>query len=331
MRRMHVAGASQGTVALDVSSAAPFTGFQLQGTDTAPGAILHGPNGEVVTPTAGLYEDPSHRIPVITSAEERSTYIAIDQSLAGRWTATPADGAGGVAQVLSGASLPTPRMSAQVNGSGYTRTLRYRTAAGSGDRVVFFQSGTQIQRMIGEVRPGSGSIRFPVIDGPRGPRRIVAQVNSGGLTRASLTVARFIAPGPPPIGAVRVSAARRGSRLAISWRAAANADEYTLGVYLSDGRPIFQQLPAHARTFSVTAVGPYTSAVIKVAGTDRIHSRGPVALTRLAAASAPRVSSLTVSPATIDAGALGTGAACPKAPNAPRCRTVSCGCPFPLA
>lgn len=248
---------------------------EIQGTSSAPEVVLTGPGGErAETPTDGMLND--RRFTILQNPAAKSTYVVISKDLPGEWTISLAPGSAPIAKVLEGEVLPQPLVRARLAGTARRRVLRYTVDRVAGQTVRFFERGPQTMSPIGTARGPRGTLRFTVARGPQGPRQVVAAVENGGLTRKTIVVARFRAPAPARPGrprAVRVT--RRGTRLLVTWKSAANVHRYAVGVEVSDGRRLLFFTPARRRSLLVRGVARSVSATVRVAGVSIENWFGP--------------------------------------------------------
>jgi hypothetical protein len=155
--------------------------------------------------------------------------------------------------------------------------------------VTFFENGAGAARRIGAARGRAGTLRFTPAPGPAGPRSIAAFVERGGLPRARLTVAHYVAPAPVrPAAPPYVRLARHGRSLRIAWGAARRATAYRVDVHVGDGRHLRLTTDARTRRLTVRNVGPSYGATVAVAGTLRSGRASPTAHGRVRPRSARR-------------------------------------------
>ena len=163
-------------------------------------------------------------------------------------------------------------------GSGRARTLTWRSAALPHQRVVFWEKGRDVARVIGSTSASRGSLRFTVAGADSRRRSIEAQVFSFGRPRADITIAHYAAP-PPSLpgrpGRVRVTAAGTGG-IRVSWSAASGAEQYRVAVDTGGAR-LIQFAGAKARSIVVHNVVPITSATVTVTAARLDGVTGPPA------------------------------------------------------
>jgi hypothetical protein len=150
--------------------------------------------------------------------------------------------------------IPGASVHARVQGHGYHRVLHYTLRKRPGQTVRFVESAKGVTRSIAATSASHGSIQFTPAIGRPGRRQIIAQVSRDGLLSAEDVVASYVAPGPPRAARPpHLRLARHGSRLSISWGAAANATRgYQVVMIASDGRRQLFERTSHQRSVTVT-------------------------------------------------------------------------------
>ncbi|MCU0313557.1 MAG: hypothetical protein MUC84_05775, partial [Solirubrobacteraceae bacterium] len=168
--------------------------------------------------------------------------------------------------------------------SGGARVLAYRASGiGAGTTVRVFERGAGVSRPLGTLRNGAGVLRLRAAEGRGGPRTVVAFVERRApVRRPRLTLARYVAPGAQPAGAVAGARAtlRRGVAT-VTWRRARGADAHLVRLRLADGRVLVREVRRGAR---VQVRGLGTAARLRqvtVAGRTRAGISGPAARARL--------------------------------------------------
>jgi hypothetical protein len=69
--------------------------------------------------------------------------------------------------------------------------LRWRGKGVAGHVLRFREVGGGVNRLLGTGRKNRGRLRFKPAAGAKGPRRIIAVAERGGVPRTTLRVARF--------------------------------------------------------------------------------------------------------------------------------------------
>ena len=134
---------------------------------------------------------------------------------------------------------------------------------------------------IGTVRERRGKLRFKPTAGLGRRRQIVAVVESRGIPRASLTVARFRAPRdrlPGRPRRVRLSR-KAGDKLVIRWSRSSAAGRYAVNLRLRDGRRVTHV--TRKRRLVVGDVPAIDAGTVRVAGLRADNRPGPARKARL--------------------------------------------------
>jgi hypothetical protein len=276
--------AADGSFGVDVSKDVPFEAIEVTGRDAAPSVDLTGPHGEKISTPDGGFLDSAQASIWRGSEDDKATWVLLPRSAAGHWTISAAAGSA-IAQVRTAHGLPKPKVSGRVTGRGFQRTLAYDVAPLPGQTVSFVERGANTAHAIGPAQGRTGQIRFRLASGPAGPRTVVAVVESDGLVRKEIVVARFSAPKPPKPGrpgGLRVR--RAGGDLALRWRRVAGADLYVVGVDVSDGRRLV--FTSRSPALRIPAIPPRFGARIRVAGLSATNARGAIANASVPAAKA---------------------------------------------
>jgi hypothetical protein len=250
----------------------------LRGADGPPSAVLHGPRGEVVrTPGDAREVVRTTRAFAFTNLATRTTYVVLSRPAGGRWRIVPEGGAR-LTDVRAAGLLAPPAVSAQVDGRGRTRVLRYRVGTRRGQHVVFYERGRGLAHRIGAADGSRGTLRFSVADGAGGVRRIEALVEQDGLPRRRVTVATYRAParlkpGRPP--ALRIE--RRRNAIRVVWGRAAHSDRYGIRVATSDGQRRFFLREGGERIVHIAGVKRGRRVSARVVGLRPDNAAGPAA------------------------------------------------------
>jgi len=280
-----VAGAKQ-TVNVPGGEEAYVLGFK--GRAGAPDVTLTGPNGEKFS-TAGK-SGVNGDFLVVHIPEQNLTQVVLHKPAGGSWTVETADGSTPVDQVLAAETMPTPDVDAKVTGKGYERTLEYDASeVQGGQRVTFVESGPKdMEKVIGEVKPGKGKVRFTPIAGPAGKRTIEAVVSEDGVMRFNLDkVATFRASKTPiPAAPRKVVSKRKKGKAAdtvrTTWTKVAGAATYRVTVVLNGRRQLYE---TRRTKLKVPGLFDRSSASISVAG---VNALGQVGKAKKAKIKAPK-------------------------------------------
>ncbi|MDX6660328.1 MAG: hypothetical protein QOJ55_1150 [Solirubrobacteraceae bacterium] len=239
----------------------------FHGTGGAPDLILRGPGGRTIdVPTTDMVHNGSYV--AFRLDYDDTTYVIIRRAEAGRWTVEQKPGSPDVASIQMAAELPPVKIQASVKKVGSGRELRYRVNTRKGQRIRFTEfAGPKAGQFLGTTAKASGRIRFTPADSSTRSRKILAYVEQDGAPRKTLTVARFQASNLAIGRPLKLRATRRkGSKLFITWRAAANAQSYRATVQLSDGRTLFFTPSRSRRTLVIQHVGQKTTGTVTVRG-----------------------------------------------------------------
>ena len=240
------------------------------------GVTLAGPNGEAVT--------VSRDVPVVQNdrfyaqlRQDGTTFVLVDRPAAGVWTLSD-DGASPVRLVREARGLPKPSVTARVRGRGRSRVLSWNARRIPGQRVTFAEIGKDVRNAIATTRAARGSRRFRPADGPGGRRRVVALVEQNGLPRTTLRAGSYRAPATVKPGRPRaLKAARRRTRLVVSWRPRPAGFRHAVYFRLSDGRRLVRVVGAKRRRVVLRRVPRRVSARIKVQGLGHANGKGRAA------------------------------------------------------
>jgi len=257
--------------------------ISLRGAGDAPSVRVEGPDGttfEVPGPE-GNYAETS-RLFVLRLPQKRTTDIVLVRPAAGRWRITPLPGSAPIVSVGQADPLPARPVTATLAGAGYQRTLRFSARPEKGQRVSFVERAPGIEHLVGRTGAASGELRFIVADGPAGPRRIDAVVESDGFAVRTETVARFRAPRPLVLPAPRVVAVRTARGISVRWSAVPGAVAYRARIALADGTIATSLLKRDRRSVAVPA-GTRTSAEVSVRALSTAYRDGRAARARVGA------------------------------------------------
>lgn len=255
----------------------------IHGSGAPPLVTITGPGSETVSSAANPSGSATGSAGLLTQSDEDDTaYAALPRPAGGQWSIDPVPGSAAIVGVEQARALPDPKIKARVVGKGRHRTLRYEIKRIEGQVVRFFERGRFGTKSIGLAKGKRGSLRFAAADGPGGKRAIEAAVQSFGIPRDVLTVARYRAPNPvKPAKPRGLRVRRRGSRALVSWDRARGARGYIVEVALADGRRL--AISTKRTRATIKYVPGIDSARISVAGLEADNSHGKVAHARLRA------------------------------------------------
>ncbi len=253
--------------------------LELKGVSGAPHVTLTGPHGQHVSvPTATTKPLIVPGLMVFQDPVDKTTWIAIQHG-AGSWRLKLEPGSSAIARIRSAGLLQAPSITGRVTGNGRRRTLRWRLRPLAGQRVVFWEKGPDVARIIGSTSAARGKLRFTPAAGHAGRRTIVAQVTEFGRPRADIRIARYTAaaaarPGRPEH--LKVTA-EPGGAVRVSWTAARFAQQYVVEVDNKDGARLIQFTGRGSRALVVHDVVPITTATVTVTALRTDGVRGPAA------------------------------------------------------
>jgi hypothetical protein len=277
------AGVAAPATDIEVEPGLSRTLVSLAGASDAPKVHVEGPDGtrfDVPGPEGDYFQN-TRRL-VLRLPEKRTTDIVLVRPAAGTWRITPLPGSTRIVSIRQANPLPTRIVTGALIGSGHARTLRFTTRLEKGQRVSFVERAPGIERVVGRATAPKGELRFTIADGPAGPRRIDAVIESGGIAVRAETVARLRAPGPLVLPAPRLVAARTARGLSVRWDAVNGAAAYRARIALSDGRIATTLLKPARRSLTVT-LDARTFGVVTVSALSSAYRSGRPARVRVAA------------------------------------------------
>jgi hypothetical protein len=240
---------------------------KVTGSGDAPAFAITGPHGETATTGDENKLTGGGAFGLFRSHVIDTTWVAILHPAGGPWTITPQAGSAPITSVSLADYVPGASVRAHVSGRGQHRVLHYSLMPRPGQVVRFVEQAPGVAHSIGKATARRGTIAFMPAIGRPGRRQIVAQVSRNGLLGAQFVVTTYVAPGPPKAAKpTHLRVARRGSRLSVSWGAAANATGgYQIVVIASDGRRLLFQRPSGGRSVTVPSFSA-SGATVTVEG-----------------------------------------------------------------
>ena len=178
---------------------------------------------------------------------------------------SPEAGGAGIASLRDAPLLPAPSIAGRVAHRRHHWTFSWHLRSIPGQKVVFWEKGADVARIIGSTSASHGSLRFAPAAGDSRARTIEAQVFSFGRPRADITVARYRAPAPLEPGRpadVRVTAAGHGA-IRVSWKPDGHAEQYRI-VVVTNGGQLVELAAGKATSIVVPDAVPITQATVKV-------------------------------------------------------------------
>jgi hypothetical protein len=258
--------------------------LELKGVTGAPLVTLTGPHGQHVSvPTGSVRPLMVPGFMVLQDPADKTTWIAVQRG-GGRWRIALEPGSSAIASIRDSGLLPDPRITGRVSGKGGRRTLKWHLRPIAGQRVVFWEKGRDVAKVIGSTSATRGSLRFKPANGYGRVRTIEAQVFSYGHQRAEVKIARYTAPPLTKPGRPRhlKTAPAKGGALRVTWARAANAQQYLISVRVGDGARLIEFASANARSIVVQDVVPIKMATVTVTAELNTGLSGPSASVKFA-------------------------------------------------
>ena len=254
----------------------PSAAFAVEGAGDAPGVTLTGPAGERIAVSRATPSARNGRLFAVRAGND-TTYVVVKRPSPGLWTLSD-DGSVAVRRVRQAFGLPEPSVRARVSGRSHRRTLSWRLRPIAGQRVRFVEMGAGVRNVIATAHAARGKARFRPADGNGRQRRIVALVEQNGAPRDTLTAGSYRAPARARPGRPRrLRIARRGSRLAVSWRAPQPGFRHAVALRLADGRRLLRIVRPGARSVTFRRVASGYAARVALTGLTNANGRGPAA------------------------------------------------------
>jgi hypothetical protein len=269
--------------------------FRIVGSSDSPAFTITGPNGAHASTGADDTITGDRQFVLMRSHQFDTTWVGIAHPAAGRWTFTPLPGSATVTQTFFSPGVPPASVTARVLGHGRARLLRYAIRPRPDQTVQFVETGSGVSSPVGTTRATNGTIRFAPAIGPAGPRQIIAIVTLGGMPAKRITVASYIAPGPPQAARPpQLRLIRHGQSLKISWGLGTNTTSDQVIVRASDGRRLLFHPASHSRVLTLGGFST-SGATVEVRGVGPDGNTGPPATARLMPLGPPgKVTNLTV-------------------------------------
>jgi hypothetical protein len=240
--------------------------LELKGTTAQPLVTLSGPHGRHVSVPVGDLKP--YMVPgfmVLQDPADKITWIAIQHG-GGRWQVTPEPGGSAISSISDAPLLPNPRVHGSVVRKHRRWTFKWHLRRIAGQRVVFWEKGADVAKIIGSTSASRGSLRFVPAPGNRRRRTIEAQVISFGKPRADITVTHYLAPPAPKPGRPRhLKVSRLRGAVRVSWKAAPNTQTYRVEVD-TNGVRLVRFVGRQVRKIVIRDVVPITRATVKVSG-----------------------------------------------------------------
>lgn len=227
--------ATSGPVKFRLKPGLPFAVQEIKGEDGAPDVTFNGPKGETFS-TGGQDKGIDGDLAFLRIPGNKTTYLGLKNPSAGTWTVTPNSGSAPIESFSAADGLKPPSVKARVTGKGKRRTIDYRVAPRPGQKVTFFEIGSDTYSRIGLAKGKKGSLRFKPARGSAGKRRLLALVSHDGVTSSRLKVATFRAPGwREPRRPRRLRVRRKGKTIELRWKHQRGVRRYAVNVRTADG------------------------------------------------------------------------------------------------
>jgi hypothetical protein len=213
-----------------------------------------------------VLQDPANKI----------TWIAIEHG-GGRWRMSPeAGGSAAVSEIRDAPLLPVPSASGHVTHKRSRWTFSWHLRPIAGQHVVFWEKGADVAKIIGQTSASHGSLRFTPADGDSRMRTIEAQIFSFRHPRADITLTHYTAPQALEPGLprdVRVTPAAGGA-VRVSWKPAANAQQYRIEVD-TNGARLIELAAGKAHSIVISDPVPISSATVNISAELSDGVQGP--------------------------------------------------------
>jgi hypothetical protein len=270
----HAAGAA---VTFTVAKGETSKSVKLVGTDGAPHVTITGPGGQQLeVPADGAFSAGGGALEAISSSTYDTTWLGFKNAKPGTYTVTLLPGSAAIQSTAQTRPGYDTDFTAKVTGAGSKLTLHYDARKrGGGQRVTFYEQGTNITHPLVTSAGGRGTVRFTPAPGAGGIRDIVAKATVDGTPIATQTLAHFRFRGTPKTGKPRMVAVKRekGSLL-IDWSAAAGATRYGVLIAGSDGSQRRYTVAGSRRSLKVSY--PLTAGGrVSVSGRGALGDWGP--------------------------------------------------------
>jgi hypothetical protein len=258
------------------TASAPFEDIAVTGSGAPPSVILHGPDGQTVTPVALGSGAGSAAAVALAAPQNNTTYVMVRKPGGGTWTVSAAPGSSPITSVSEARGYAPPKVAAHVSGGGPTRLLRYSVSSRPGLSVTFAERSRRTYHRLGRATGAHGTLRFTPAAGSAGRRDIVAIVSDDKVQRETLTVSSYRAPGPVTPSRVKaLRLARHGRRFQVSFGRSAGAATFELTIRASDGRRLLRLFGRTRHSLTLPVLGYTDHLTVSVVGVSSLGRRGP--------------------------------------------------------
>lgn len=255
----------------------------VTGNGAPPAFTLTGPGGRTIHAT-GTEKLPDHV--VINRALDNTTYLFVRTPIAGTWKVTP-DAGNAVTNVQVADGLPAPKVSGKVVGHGRDRVLAYELAPQPGLSVKFSLQGAGTSVPIGKAHGSRGKLRIKIPATSSGKLKVIADVSRESMPRDNATIASFSVRALKLAAPKRLSLARKGSKVRVSWAGVQGAEGYLVTFKLSDGNR--SQFKTTKRKLALSDLPPSARGKIFVQAVPALGKPGAKRQAALKSIRAPRV------------------------------------------
>jgi hypothetical protein len=270
IRRAMAASLEERTVTIPADL--PGTVFAATGADAPPKITLVGPKGERISTPDDLMPVETKPFFLMKNPQAKLTQVAVMRPSAGEWKVIVEDGSSPVTSLKVANAVDKPKIEVKVTGKGARRTLTYDVTKDPSQTVSFIERGPSTSGSIGAAAKLTGALKFTPAGGAGEKREIVAIVEQDGMVSDQFVVGRYNAPKVHRPGLVKgVKTAKRGSALAVSWKATPGAERYVVTLTLSDGRRVVKQVTNRSMTLRTTARA--TRATVRAVTADGMVGR----------------------------------------------------------
>jgi len=262
--------------AVPMAAAAPFEDLAVTGSGAPPSVVLHGPDGQTVTPvTLGPGASTAGPALALPDAKDNTTYVVVRHPGGGTWTVSAAPGSSAITSVKEARGYAPAQVYASVSGHGTTRRLTYSVTGHPGLSVSFAERAHREFHVLGVARGARGSLPFVPGAGTAGKRTIYAVVSENGVPRETLAVGSYRAPGPvTPSGVRGLRVRRHGRQFSVSFSGATGAAYYLVAVTGSDGRRLLDVVRGRRHSLGLPVVGYNDHLRVSVTGVSALGRRG---------------------------------------------------------
>jgi hypothetical protein len=248
--------------------------IRLAGVGAAPLVRLTAPDGETID-VVGTDFVRAGGLAGLRETKGGFTYLAVKDGKPGTYRITKLPDSAPFGALSATRPGYDTNFTANVTGSGATRTLEYDARKPGRQEVTFYEKGAGVMQRLTTSKGGTGKLRFKPAPGPGGKREIVAEATVDGVPIPAQTVASYRWAGTPRTGRPgRVTVKRRGKTLTIRWTAATGAAQY--GVVVDQGKIERRfRVGAGRRSLTVRGVPLTDGGVARVSALGAFQDWGP--------------------------------------------------------